>query len=174
MTAPLSTRDMTVNTVDDHDVVLGTMGRELVLPTAHNFRVAHLLLLNSRGEILLQQLAKSRDRHPLAWGASVASYLFAGETYEEAIRRRVVQELGCEIAGLRFVGKTEMHDGESTKFIGIFTGHADGPFAIDSTHIERVEFVAPEKITAELRSGSRAFTPTFRHIFTALGSHLLA
>ena len=60
-----------------------------------------------------------------------------------------------------------MSDGGSTKFVGVFTGHADGPFEIDSTHIERVEFVHPKEIETELRAGRRAFTPTFRHIFAA-------
>ncbi|HEX3068997.1 MAG TPA: NUDIX domain-containing protein [Thermoanaerobaculia bacterium] len=156
---------MTINTVDDHNQILGTMARKFVLPTAHNFRVAHLLLSNLKGEILLQQLARSRDRHPLAWGASVACYLFAGESYEEAIRRRVFQELGCESADIALLDQLSMHDGESNKFIGLFTGKAEGPFRVDSSHIERVEFVSPQEIEAELRDGSRAFTPTFRYIY---------
>lgn len=169
---PVPGPDMTINTIDNRDVVMGTIARKLVLPTAHNFRVAHLLLTNSHGEILLQQLARTRDRHPLAWGASVACYLFAGESYDEAIRRRTVQELGCESANISFRGRVSMLDGASTKFIGIFTGHTDGPFRIDSSHIERVEFLRPEEIEAELRLGGRTFTPTFRHVFAAAASFL--
>jgi len=164
--------EMTVNTVDDHDSVMGTIARKFVLPTAHNFRVAHLLLSNSRGEILLQQLARSRDRHPLAWGSSVACYLFAEETYEEAIRRRAVQELGCEPGAIVFRGRTAMQDIDSRKFIGIFTGHSEGPFHIDKAQIERVEFVAPNEIEQAVRSGSRTFTPTFRHILSVAGPFL--
>ena len=58
-TLPVPSPDMTINTVDDYDIVLGTIARKLVLPTEHNFRVAHLLLFNGRGEILLQQLART-------------------------------------------------------------------------------------------------------------------
>jgi isopentenyldiphosphate isomerase len=162
------TPDMIVATVDDHDGTLGTMARKFVLSTGHNFRVAHLLLSNAKGDILLQQLARTRERHPLAWGASVACYLFANETFEEAIHRRVVQELACEPASIKYLEKTAMRDGESLKFIGVFTATAEGPFHPDPTHIERVEFVPPATIERELASGARVFTPTFRHIFNEL------
>ena len=157
--------NMVVNTVDDADEVLGTIVRKAVLPTGHNFRVAHLLLTNTRGDVLLQQLAMSRERHPGAWGASVACYLFAGESYEEAIQRRVVQELGCVPSEIRFLLKTRMIDEDSTKFVGVFAGRAEGPFVIDTAHIARVEFFSPSQIAAELMSGGRIFTPTFRHIY---------
>jgi isopentenyl-diphosphate delta-isomerase len=168
----LPSPEMPVNTVDHHDMVLGTMARKFLLSTGHNFRVAHLFLSNSAGEILLQQLARTRERHPLAWGASVACYLFAEETSEEAIHRRVVQELGCEPREIRFVAKTVMHDVESLKFIGVFAGRVDGPFNPDPTHIERLEYVPATKIGEDLANGSRVFTPTFRHIFGELGDQL--
>jgi isopentenyldiphosphate isomerase len=174
MTAAEPTPDMTINTVDDHDVVLGTIARRLVIPTAHNFRVAHALLENERGEILLQQLARSRDRHPLAWGASVAAYLFDGETYVDAIRRRCQQELGQDAGGLVFRGRTAMRDTQSVKFIGLFTGRLGSSLQIDHSHIEAVELLTPDRIDAELRTGQRAFTPTFRHVYSHLRPFLRA
>ena len=80
------------------------------------------------------------------------------------------RSFGCECADVIFRARVSMSDGGSTKFVGVFTGHADGPFEIDSTHIERVEFVHPKEIETELRAGGRAFTPTFRHIFAAYAS----
>jgi len=157
--------NMVINTVDDRDHILGTITRNAVLPTGHNFRVAHLLLSNSAGELLLQQLSRTRERHPLAWGASVACYLFDGEDYEQAIHRRVVQELGFAPQSIEFLAKTAMADGESTKFVGVFSAKGDGPFSVDREHIERVEFVSPAEIAEEMKNGSRVFTPTFRHIF---------
>jgi len=163
---------MLVQTVDDHDVSVGVARRDQVLREQQNFRVAHLFLFNSRGELLLQQLAETRERHPLAWGASVACYLFVGETYGDAIRRRALQELGCAIDGPVYLGKTSMQDGGSLKFIGAFTARHDGPFTIDSAHIAQVEFVTLDQIVSELASGSRSFTPTFRHLFGEFAAQL--
>lgn len=166
--------DMPVQIVDDRDLAIGIARRDRVLPEQQNFRVAHLFLFNSRNELLLQQLAATRERHPLAWGASVACYLFAGETYADAIRRRTVQELGCVIDEPTYLGKTSMNDGGSLKFIGAFGGRHDGPFAIDRAHIAQVEFVKVDRIASELASGGRVFTPTFRHLFGEFGAHLLS
>jgi isopentenyldiphosphate isomerase len=158
--------DMIVDTVNHFDFPIGTIVRHDVLETGHNFRVAHLFLFNSSGELLIQQLSAKRERHPLAWGSSVACYLFAGETYDDAIRRRTAQELGREIAPISFVGRTRMQDVESEKFIGLFRANDDGPFTIDREHIERVQFLPVPEIVRLMTSGERRFTPTFLHLIS--------
>src|SRR5207248_10602292 len=95
-----------------------------------------------------------------------ACYLFSGETYDEAIRRRTGQELGRQITPISFVGRTKMQDLESEKFIGLFCATDDGPFAIDREHIERVEFLPVGEIARLMRGGGRTFTQTFRHLFS--------
>jgi isopentenyl-diphosphate Delta-isomerase len=156
---------MIIDTVDLLDRPRGTTIRRNALARKQNFRVAHLFLFNTAGELLVQQLADTRKRHPLAWGSSVAAYLFAGETYGDAIQRRTAQELGREIAGVEFMGATRMHDLESEKFISLFCGQYDGPFEIDTQHVAAIEFLRVAKIRSMLTSGSRTFTPTFRHLF---------
>jgi isopentenyldiphosphate isomerase len=158
--------DMIIDTVDHFDYPVGTIVRREVLETGHNFRVAHLFLFNTAGELLIQQLSAHRERHPLAWGSSVACYLFAGETYDDGIQRRAVQELGREIAPISFIGRTRMQDLESEKFIGLFSATDSGPFTIDQQHIERVEFLPLVEIARLMANGERVFTPTFRHVFS--------
>lgn len=156
---------MVIDTVDLLDRPRGTAVRREALERGQNFRVAHLFLFNIRRELLVQQLAATRERHPLAWGSSVAAYLFAGETYGDAIRRRAVQELGREIETIELVGATRMHDVGSEKFIGLFHATDNGPFRIDEKHIAKIEFVQIEEIARMLESGERVFTPTFQHLF---------
>jgi isopentenyldiphosphate isomerase len=156
---------MIIDVVDPRDKPVGTISRREVLAAGQNFRVAHLFLFNSRGDLLIQQLSCLRERHPLAWGSSVAGYLFAGETYDEAILRRTTQELGRAIQPVSFLGRTRMEDVASEKFIGLFSAHDDGPFDIDPSHIERVEFLPVAEISRMMNYDERPFTPTFRHLF---------
>jgi isopentenyl-diphosphate delta-isomerase len=156
---------MQIDVVDRRDRTVGVTTRRDALPLGENFRVAHLFLFNSRGELLVQQLASSRDRHPLAWGSSVAAYLFSGEGYEEAIERRATQELGRRLAIFERIGHTVMADLESEKFITLFRAESDGPFRIDESHIEAVEFLSLDEIAALMHSGRRTFTPTFKHLY---------
>jgi isopentenyl-diphosphate delta-isomerase len=155
---------MLIDAVDLDDVAIGPVPRRDVLSSGLNFRVAHLFLFNSTGELLIQQLAPNRERHPLAWGSSVAAYLFTAETYEDAIARRAAQELGV-FGHFREVGATTMRDVASTKFIRLFEAVTHGPVRVNTSHISAVEFLSLGEIRDLLVSHGRPFTPTFAHLF---------
>lgn len=157
--------DMLIDTVDDSDTPIGTVRRQDVFKLQANFRVVHVLVLNSRDEVLVQRLALTRLRHPGYWGSSVAAYLFANESYEMAAERRLSEELGGLHPKVELVGKTAMYDEGCHKFIGVFKTVADGPFHYDRTHIERLEFLPIATIQTLIASGGRSFTPTFLEVF---------
>jgi isopentenyl-diphosphate Delta-isomerase len=160
------TEGMVIDTVDRNDEPIGLIHRDEVFIKRASFRVAHDLIFNSRGELLVQQLASTRTRHPGYWGSSVAAYLFAGESYQAAAERRLAEELGVYSVPLRYVGKTSMVDEGSEKFIGVFTATSDGPFHFDRKHIERIEFL-PRNVIRELQaSDARPFTPTFLKVLS--------
>ena len=58
----------------------------------HN--TAHIWLYNSKGEILLQQRAKSKLIYPLLWDVSVAGHIDAGETIKQGALREIKEEIG--------------------------------------------------------------------------------
>jgi isopentenyldiphosphate isomerase len=158
------TEEMVIDSVDRDDEPIGLIRRNEVFSKRVNFRVAHDLIFNSCGELLVQQLANTRTRHPGYWGSSVAAYLFAGESYEAAAERRLAEELGVYGVPLRYIGKTSMVDEGSEKFIGVFVATSDGPFHFDRSHIEKIEFL-PTGVIHELQaSGARRFTPTFLNV----------
>jgi len=156
--------DMRIDAVDDNDTPIAVINRRDVFKQRANFRVAHDLIFNSQGELLIQRLASSRVRHPGYWGSSVAAYLFAGESYEGAAERRLTQELGIQEVPLEHVGKLSMEDEGCHKFVSVFSAVHDGPFRFDPDHIEALEFL-PRPVIHELHAlGSRAFTPTFLQV----------
>jgi len=153
--------EMLIDAVSGNDVPVGVIARAEVFQRHANFRVAHDLIFNSSGELLIQELARTRLRHPGYWGSSVAAYLFVGESYREAAERRLTEELGVPALYLDFVGKISMNDDGSQKFIGIFTGVYDGPFTPDKEQIGDLEFLPLKQIHALHDSSTRLFTPTF-------------
>jgi isopentenyl-diphosphate delta-isomerase len=158
-----SAPDMMIDVVDHEDRKIGEAPRGEVLQAAVNFHTVHLFLFDSSGRLLLQQLGATRDRHPLTWGASVAAYLFAGETYEDGIRRRAFQELGVSVDP-EPVGKIKMIDEKSTKFVSLFKAIYDGEINPDPAHIAAVRFVSLAHVTAEVTVTPKRFTPTFRKL----------
>lgn len=164
------TEDMLIDTVDDHDNISGRIKRSEVLQKHANFRVVHLLLFNHQGDLLLQQLAFTRERHPGAWGSSVAAYVASGETYAQAAQRRLPQELGITTP-LNELGKTSMMDEGSKKFMTIYTGIFEGTFSYDHEHIATLEYCSIPAIIGLRMSGVRPFTPTFLHVFDFYQAH---
>jgi isopentenyldiphosphate isomerase len=164
--------EMVIDVVDRNDEPIGVIPRNEVFTRRANFRVAHDLIFNSSGELLVQQLAASRTRHPGDWGSSVAAYLFAGESYREAAERRLREELGIREVPLNYIGKTSMVDEGSRKFIAVFTAIHDGPFNIDRNHIERLEFLPTDVIHELQATGSRTFTPTFLTVLSFYESRM--
>ena len=159
-----------IDEVDDLDEVVGTVERGDALRLGVNFRTAHVFVLNSHGELLLQRLAPSRERHPGRWGSSAAAYVFAGESYEAAARRRIAQELRVA-PELREVAKIAMQDERSTKFVTLFVGRSDGFEIGEPEHIATARFWRRDEVRSALATEPRAFTPTFRLLFeTFLGA----
>jgi hypothetical protein len=161
---------MIIDEVDQADFPVGQIDRAEVFRLHAGFRVSHVFVFNSSGDLLIQRLALTRTRNPGAWGSSVASYLFASEDYDQAARRRVGEELGISAFTLGQLGKTEMIDDGCLKFISLFQLLNDGPFPYDRSHIDALEFAPVPAIKKMIEDGSRPFTPTFLRVFALYGS----
>ena len=64
-----------------------------------------------------------------------------------------------------------MMDEGSKKFITIYIGITDGPFAYDEEHIAQLEYHSIPAIVTLHTSGARLFTPTFLHVLDFYQTH---
>lgn len=154
--------DMLIDLVDLSDQVVGVGRRRQVFQTAANFRVAHVFVFDSTGQLLLQRIA-SGLRHEGAWGSSAAGYLKAGESYQDAAVRKLQEELRVSVP-IAVVGKTMMVDQGSQKFISLFVANSDGPFSPNPADISQLQFLSLQQITLERVTGARPFTETFLYL----------
>jgi ADP-ribose pyrophosphatase YjhB (NUDIX family) len=166
MPAPTSATLIDVVDAEDHEI--GRIPRGIVLERGDNFRTAHVFVFDGRGELLLQRLAPARTRHPDRWGSSVAAYLFAGETYETGARRRLREELDIE-SPIEEVGKFEMVDEQSLKFVTLFRTEYDNPKIGEPAGISALAFRPIAWIGEELARNPERFTPTFVALFDRFG-----
>lgn len=67
-------------------------------------RSVNVFLFRSDGRLLLQRRHESKDVCPGAWDISVAEHLKPGESYEEAARRGLAEELGINPPGVTPIG----------------------------------------------------------------------
>jgi isopentenyldiphosphate isomerase len=163
---PAPAKTSLIDWVDEEDRPVGRLPRGEVLRLGANFRTVHVFVFHN-DELLLQQLAPTRERHPERWGSSVAAYLHAGEDYEHAAHRRLAEELGLE-GSLTRVGKTRMEDERSLKFVELYT-LVDGPAEIlEPDHIADLRYWDRDALERAIIESPECFTPTFLHLYRYL------
>ncbi|MFH1608992.1 MAG: NUDIX domain-containing protein [Patescibacteria group bacterium] len=60
-------------------------------------RSAHIWVINSKKEILIQKRSSIVDNHPNEWDISAAGHISAGEDYITSAQRETEEELGIKI-----------------------------------------------------------------------------
>jgi isopentenyl-diphosphate delta-isomerase type 1 len=152
--------------VDSNDKVVGSAPFDEVYEKKLIHRLVHVLVFNSKGDMLLHKRAKDKSFCGGYWNSSAGGHVRDGEEYEDAASRELKEELGVD-CNLDFFSKELYVDKEMqiglTKFMEIYKCVCEGPFDIDSNEVEKVEFCSIKKIRRMIESGER-FTPELRMI----------
>lgn len=146
--------------VDENDRVIGQAPRS----RCHGdpslvHRVAHVLLFNSKSELLLQKRSAHKDIQPGKWDTSVGGHLDPGETYLEAAIREMREELGVARVPLTFLYYSKIRNEIESENVATYLTRYDGDVVFSPSEIDETRFWSAEEITASLGSG--VFTPNF-------------
>ena len=93
-------------------------------------RAFSIFVFNSKGELLLQQRSKNKYHSSGLWSNTVCSHPRVGESYDQAIHRRMKEEVGfdCELKKVSdFIYRAELENDlieneHDTIFIGQYNG----------------------------------------------------
>lgn len=155
--------------VDEQDRVIGTAPRS----ACHGdpslvHRVAHVLVFNSAGELLLQKRSRHKDIQPGKWDTSVGGHLDPGEDYRSAAVREMAEELGIEGAPLTFLYKSRIRNEIESENVATYLTCHDGEIRFAADEIEEVRFWRRPEIEQTLGSG--LFTPNFEEEWQLFGN----
>ena len=129
-------------------------------------RAFSLLIFNDAGELLLQQRSAGKRLWPLFWSNSCCSHPRRAETMEQAIHRRLYEELGLRCP-LQFLFKFQYQAqfdaaGAEQELCSVFVGRTSDPVRIDPSEILAWRWISPAALQAELAgAGAERFTPWF-------------
>lgn len=150
--------------VDDEDRVIGTALRfRCHGDPALVHRVAHVIVVNGRDELLLQKRSPEKDIQPDKWDTSVGGHLNIGEEYDAAARREMNEELGIEEASLDFLYAYPLRNAIESENVRTYLCRYDGEISFDPAEITEVRFWSMEEIRRDLGTG--IFTPNFAEEF---------
>ncbi|BCR04794.1 NUDIX hydrolase [Desulfuromonas versatilis] len=146
--------------VDEEDRVIGRAPRS----RCHGdpslvHRVAHVLVFNRSGSLLLQKRSLTKDVQPGRWDTSVGGHLDPGESYLQAARREMTEELGIEGVALTFLYYSKVRNDFESENVATYLALFEGPIRHAASEIDEVRFWSADEIAADLGTGM--FTPNF-------------
>jgi 16S rRNA (adenine1518-N6/adenine1519-N6)-dimethyltransferase len=147
-------------TVDRDDKPLRPVDRATIHRENLLHRAVHILILNRRGELLLQKRSYRKDKFPRRWDSSAAGHVNAGETYRDCAVRELKEELGVTVA-LAYLDKIPASEVTGYEFIEIYAGIHEGPFSWNQHEIETGGFFECDMIDLWIGRSPEDFAPGF-------------
>ncbi len=113
-------------------------------------RVVHVLVFNSRGELLLQKRSQEKDVAPGRWDTSVGGHVNPGEDMRGAALREMGEELGITGTSVDFLYSYIFTDRIESELTSTFSLIYDGDIKFNGEEIDEVRYWNVEEIKENL------------------------
>jgi isopentenyldiphosphate isomerase len=149
--------DELVDVVDDDDVVLRTVTRGEMRARRLRHRVVFIIVSSTTGALLVHRRSDDKDLWPGRWDIGVGGVVGAGESYEDAARRELAEEVGVEDVQPAYVADGRYADADVDLVARAFRVVHDGPFRFADGEVVEARWVDADGL-AELIAGE-SFVP---------------
>jgi len=155
--------------VNENDEEVGTMGKLEAHQKAVLHRAFSVFIINKKGEMLLQQRAKSKYHSAGLWTNACCSHPSPGEDTLDAANRRLVEEMGFSTPLTKmfeFTYKSPYDNGLTEhEFDHVYSGTYDGPIKPNPEEVKDYCFKSLDEIEATLQSHPSKYTSWFHIAF---------
>jgi 16S rRNA (adenine1518-N6/adenine1519-N6)-dimethyltransferase len=159
--------------VDEHDRPTRGLDRATVHAEKQLHRAVHIFLLNSAGELFLQQRSYRKDTFPRKWDSSAAGHVDVEESYEACASRELREELGL-IAEPVEIGRVPGSEKTGWEFIRIYRAQTDEVVAFNEQELETGGFfplnLVDEWVQGRPQDFAYGFLECYRQVRARLGS----
>jgi isopentenyl-diphosphate Delta-isomerase len=155
--------------VNERDEVMGSMEKMEAHRKALLHRAFSIFIFNAKGEMLLQQRAKSKYHSGGLWTNACCSHPGPGEETKDAAMRRLNEELGFSTPiekAYDFIYQASFENGLTEyEFDHVFVGTYNGSIQPDKNEVADYCFKSVEEISNTLESHPAKYTHWFRMAF---------
>lgn len=162
--------------VDRNDKQLGEMEKMEAHVKGVLHRAFSIFVFNEKGEMMLQRRALSKYHSPGLWTNTCCSHPRMNEAPEEAIHRRLVEEMGFDTdlkKAFDFVYKSDVGQGLiEHEFDHVFFGQYDGEPKINPDEVEEWKFMSIDDVALDIKESPDDYTVWFKIAFGQLIEYL--
>ena len=111
------------DTVDENDRKIGKATRERCHAENLIHRSVMFFVLDGKGRVLVTKRTEDKDFFPGYWSITLGGHVLAGETYEEAAKREIEEEIGLSSTPffIESFPKRIPEERENVKVFGVVT-----------------------------------------------------
>lgn len=150
--------DEYLDLVDENDIVIGREKRSKVYAkNFSNFRVVNGFVKNSRGEMWIPRRAANKRIFPLCLDMSMGGHVMSSETYEDAFKREMQEELNFDVdrsSGLFLGYLTPKKDGVSA-YMKVYEVKMDEPPNYNKSDFVEYFWLTPKALFERIASGEK-------------------
>ena len=158
--------------VDEYDNIIGVSERDIVHREKLLHRSVHIFVFNSKGEIFVQKRAATKSEHPGKYDSSAAGHIDTGESYDDAAKRELIEELSID-SRLELLAKFDACSKTDGEFVQLYTTICDNEIKIDLREIEEGHFWEITTLKDRVNSDESVFTPAFILLFEYYLKHAI-
>lgn len=156
--------------VDENDQVVGRAKRAEVFATGLLHRAVNMIVKNSEGQIFLQQRSVNKKAFPSYWDLSASEHVTFGESYEEAAKRGLSEELGLKDVVIKKIRPVHLQQSQYQKLgkqifenelVETYQAIYDGKIKLDPKEVSDGKFYSVKQINDMIFSKKFKFTPWF-------------
>ena len=162
--------------IDRKDRAVGTGEKLEVHRKGRLHRAFSIFVFNSGGEMLIQKRARGKYHSGGLWTNTCCSHPRAGEKLEEAVHRRLKQEMGfdCPLKEVfSFIYKVKFDNGlYEHELDHVFVGKADSRPAPNPEEYEEWKWASMKELKKDIRKNPGNYTYWFRIAVKKLDSQI--
>jgi len=125
--------------------VIGVVSRSQMRAEKLCHRAVFVAVISGDGCLLVHRRSAGKDIWPGWWDIAVGGVVAVGETYEDAARRELEEEIGIGAGNIEFLCDGEYRD-DSVHLVGrCFIVRSNGPFIYRDGEVEETRMVTPRQ-----------------------------
>lgn len=151
------------NVVNEKDEVIGKALRDEVHQKKLIHRAVTILVFNSKNELYMIQRSRNKKLNPLKWQGSASGHVESGESYEQAAKRELKEELNIN-AEPKFEFDIKVYSDEQKENFRLFSITTDDPITTNE-EIEQSKFMTIDEIRKMIKNNPNQLRDAFLLMF---------